>query len=148
MSNITIRMAEIEDSEMIYEVSSKSFNTSWSLHAIKEEFYNLKTIYLVAEDDGKIIGFGGFWLILDQGDITNIAVIPEYRNQKVGSLILENLIKEAKIRKATSMTLEVRGSNTNAIHLYEKFSFKNDGIRKSYYRDNGEDAIIMWNTSL
>lgn len=78
------------------------------------------------------------------GRITNIAVHPEFRGMGIGNKILEELIKLCEKRNIPSMTLEVRISNTIAQNLYKKFGFKEAGVRKKYYGDNDEDALIMW----
>ena len=95
-----------------------------------------------------MVGYAGTWILDDEAQITNVAVTPEYRGQKVGAGLMENLIKKKKKRGATRITLEVRPSNTAALALYEKFGFKDYGRRPHYYLDNGEDAVIMWNMSL
>jgi len=102
----------------------------------------------VAEVDNKIVGYGGFWVVVDEGHITNIAVHPEYRSKGIGSKIMEGLIELAKKNGIISMTLEVRESNIVAQHLYAKFGFRPLGRRKGYYQDNNEDAIIMWKYDL
>ena len=84
------------------------------------------------------------WIIVGEGHITNIAVDPAYRNQGIGKAVLGSLIEEAERRKLTGVTLEVRESNIEAINLYKKFGFICAGIRKDYYHDTKEDAIIMW----
>ena len=92
-----------------------------------------------------MIGYGGMWLILDEAHITNIAVHPEHRRRGVGRLLMETLMKEAVILKMERMTLEVRVSNKAAISLYKSLGFEEGGIRKGYYSNDREDALIMWN---
>ena len=87
----------------------------------------------------------GAWKIIDEAHITNIAVLKEYRGKKIGEALLKEMINTCKDNKINSMTLEVRVSNLVAQNLYKKFGFKFSGIRKEYYSDNKEDAIIMWN---
>lgn len=84
------------------------------------------------------------WIIVDEGHITNIAVDPAFRNQGAGKAILTALLDEAERRKLAAVTLEVRKSNHIALNLYKKFGFICAGIRKEYYHDTKEDAIIMW----
>ena len=100
--------------------------------------------YIVAEVDGLVVGYGGIWLIIDEGHVTNIAVDEKYRGKGIGSKILEGLIQLCADRNMIAMTLEVRKSNEVAQALYRKYGFKEYGIRKGYYQDNNEDAIIMW----
>ena len=86
--------------------------------------------------------------MFDEAHITNVAIAPAYRGQGVGSQMMEEIIRVVKEQGITSMTLEVRPSNTAALALYAKFGFKSVGRRPHYYQDNGEDAEIMWNTKL
>ena len=128
----------------VYEIESLSFNSPWSINALMDELVNSAARYVVAIKDKKVIGFGGMWLILDEAHITNIAVHPDYRNLKVGSLILESLIHAGEKQGTLAMTLEVRVSNINAQKLYSKYNFIVDGRRKAFYQDNKEDCLIMW----
>ncbi|PRR79016.1 ribosomal-protein-alanine N-acetyltransferase [Clostridium liquoris] len=129
----------------MFIISTLSFPISWSKESIKKEIMeNDQAIYLVAIKDNTVIGYGGVWVILDEGHITNIAVHPEFRNTGVATLILDDLIEACKANSVQHMTLEVRTSNIVAISLYKSFNFIEEGIRKRYYADNGEDALIMW----
>ncbi|MCL5957950.1 MAG: ribosomal protein S18-alanine N-acetyltransferase [Chloroflexi bacterium] len=91
-----------------------------------------------------IIGYGGLWLMIDEAHITTLAVKPEHRGHGVGELLLVGLIETAIEMNASWVTLEVRVSNYVAQNLYRKYGFKETGIRRHYYSDNGEDALIMW----
>ncbi|RYD03254.1 hypothetical protein N752_20700 [Desulforamulus aquiferis] len=84
------------------------------------------------------------WLVLDEAHITNVAVHPEYRGKSIGEALMLEMIQQAIIRGAVRMTLEVRPSNMAARELYKKLGFKEKGLRKKYYTDTNEDAIIMW----
>jgi ribosomal-protein-alanine N-acetyltransferase len=126
-------------------VEKLSFSIPWSREAFFEEVTGNKfALYLSAVLDGKVIGYAGMWGVLDEGHITNIAVHPEFRGKGVGSLLLQGLIDTAGAKDILSMTLEVRSGNVAAQGLYTKFGFEVKGIRKGYYADNGEDALIMW----
>ena len=145
---ISFREMTPEDADAVEQVEMASFSVPWSRKSLWEEAANERTSYLLALDDGKVVGYAGTWILDDEAQITNVAVAPERRGQKIGIGLMETLIKEAKKRGATRMTLEVRPSNTAAIALYEKFGFKDYGHRPHYYLDNGEDAVIMWNMKL
>jgi ribosomal-protein-alanine N-acetyltransferase len=132
----------------IFKISNMSFTTSWSYESIKEELNNKFAKYVVAKINDIVIGFGGVWLILDEGHITNIAVHPEYRGIGAGDMIIEALIELCKLEGIKSMTLEVRASNIIAQNLYKKHGFIEAGIRKNYYSDTKEDGIIMWKYNL
>lgn len=143
--DVIIRDMKESDLERIMEIEEKSFNPPWSREAFLLELTkNLLAKYIVAEMDGQVVGYGGIWLIIDEGHVTNIAVDEEYRGKGIGSKILEGLIQICRERNMTAMTLEVRKSNVVAQSLYRKYGFKEYGIRKGYYQDNNEDAIIMW----
>ena len=141
---ISFREMRPEDADAVEEVEKASFAVPWSRKSFWEEAANERTYYLLALDDDKVVGYAGTWILDDEAQITNVAVAPERRGQKIGAGLMENLINEAKKRGATRMTLEVRPSNTAAIALYEKFGFADYGRRPHYYLDNGEDAMIMW----
>ncbi|HEY8477945.1 MAG TPA: ribosomal protein S18-alanine N-acetyltransferase [Chloroflexota bacterium] len=95
-----------------------------------------------------IVGYAGLWMMADEAHITTIAVSPRYRGRGVGELLLLALIDKAIALGARWVTLEVRVSNTVAQHLYRKYTFKEMGVRRRYYSDNGEDALIMWTEPL
>lgn len=132
-----------EDAEAVYRLSCESFSEPWSLESISKETENPVAIYMIAEEEEKIVGFGGMWQVIDEGEIINIAVQKAYQRQGIGKLILEKLMEEAKNRNITIMHLEVRKSNAAAQHLYEKFGFNAIAIRKAYYHEPTEDAVIM-----
>lgn len=118
------------------------FDDFWTLGIFKEELINPNSYYILAIENGEIVGFGGINTILDESSLNNIAVRVDKRSQKIGSKILEKLIEISQNLGSSFLTLEVNKNNLNAIKLYEKFGFKNLGIRKNYY--NGTtDAIIM-----
>lgn len=130
----------------VYELSKECFSIPWSLDAISNELENTLAHYVVAEDlsTNKVIGFVGVWIIVGEGNITNIAVNPNYRNKSIASNLLINLFELCKNNNCSDITLEVRASNISAQNLYSKFGFIQEGLRKRYYEDNNEDAIILW----
>lgn len=126
-------------------VEKLSFKTPWSRDALEYEVKRNKCAkYRVILKDGRVIGYGGMWAMLDEAHITNIAIHPEYRGYGYGSILLEDMIDTAKRNGIKDMTLEVRVNNSSAIGLYKKYGFTEVAIRKGYYQDTGEDAIIMW----
>lgn len=143
--NCIIRLAEERDIDALAKLDSLCFTLAWSRSSFEFEIKeNLKAIYLVADYKGKIFGYGGIWIILDEGHITNIAVHPDFRNMGIGAKLLTDLIELSERRGANKQTLEVRVSNYPAISLYNKLGFKTAGKREKYYEDNGEDALILW----
>ena len=131
----------------VYELSKECFAIPWTLDSISNELNNPLAKYVIAQDlsTGEVIGFVGVWIIAGEGDITNIAVSPKYRKKGIASNLLIKLFEMCKTFNCEDITLEVRASNTVAQNLYRKYGFKMGGIRKEYYSDNKEDAIIMWN---
>lgn len=144
MNNVEIFPIEDKYIEGIVNISMLSFPVSWSKTSVEEELDNKFARYVVAVKDNIVVGFGGMWVIIDEGHITNIAVHPEYRRLGIGSMLLEALIDICKLEGCLAMTLEVRKSNFKAQSLYSKYGFLQEGIRKGYYENNKEDAIIMW----
>lgn len=145
MKEIEIVMACQDHIDDIVVIENLSFNIPWSRQSITEEIIqNKAAIYICAIFDGKTVGYAGMWQICDEGHITNIAVHPEFRNSGVGSALMEALLMTARERDIMALTLEVKRSNHSAQALYGKYGFKEGGIRKAYYADNNEDALIMW----
>ena len=145
---IHFRQMTPEDAAGVELVEKASFAVPWSRQAFWQEAASERAYYLLVLEDEKIIGYAGTWIILDEAQITNVAIAPEYRGRGIGSQLMKELICQVKARGATAMTLEVRPSNAPAIALYTSFGFRDTGRRPGYYQDNGEDAIIMWNTKL
>lgn len=145
MAEISIRRMQQTDIDAVLEVEKQAFATPWSRDAFESELSdNDLSHYLVVLDGSRIVGYAGFWLVVDEAHVTNIALLPEYRGRKIGSLLLEHMILTAKLLGAASMTLEVRPSNIPARNLYARRGFVEQGIRPNYYAELGEDAIIMW----
>jgi len=133
------------DLDSVMNIEKASFPTPWSRNAFLSEIYeNSRACYLVARQNGKVIGYVGIWVILDEGHITNLAVHPDFRRRGVGERLMRAIMDYARSKGAKRITLEVRVSNLGAQKLYEKLGFVSVGIRPGYYHDNGEDAMIMW----
>lgn len=146
--NVTFRKLTSDDAESVAALEAKCFAMPWSREDFWRETRNELAEYIVAELDGKIVAYAGAWVSFNQAEVMHVAVEPKFRGQGLGTLIFGELIKAVKIRGAASITLEVRPSNIAAIKLYESFGLRSVGRRKGYYLDNGEDALIMWNTKL
>ncbi len=145
MADVTIRQADRNDVEAIYSIEKLCFPDPWSREALIYELEeNPRAFYIVAELDEKVVGYAGMWWVVDEGHITNVAVMPGYRNRRIGQGIIDVLIEFTSEKGIRHHTLEVRRSNEAAIRLYEKSGFRTEGIRKGYYLNNGEDALIMW----
>lgn len=139
----------LSDLPDVLAIERASFPAPWSERAFMAELlHNAYADYVVARLDGRLVGYGGMWIMLDEAHVTNIAVHPEFRRQGIGERILCELIRRAARRRCERMTLEVRKSNFPAQRLYLKHGFVPRGVRKGYYTDNNEDAIIMWKYDL
>ncbi|QNU67650.1 ribosomal protein S18-alanine N-acetyltransferase [Ruminiclostridium herbifermentans] len=135
----------LEHLDDVMIIESLSFKIPWSRSSFIEELVDNKlAFYFAAVSGGRVIGYGGVWKIFDEGHITNIAVHPEFRRCGAASAIMERILYMCNENEIKSLTLEVRKSNIAAQKLYEKYGFKAEGIRKRYYSDNNEDALIMW----
>ena len=129
----------------VMEIENQSFPTPWSKGAFAHEICgNDFAYYIVALAHRKVVGYAGLWVVLDEGHITTLAVHRLYREKKIGSRLLNELISEAKRRGCVKMTLEARPSNFPALNLYQKNNFISAGMRPGYYSDTREDAVIMW----
>ena len=134
-----------KDTDEVYRISKSSFSIPWSIDSINSELNNPLAKYIVARDEDKnlVVGFVGIWIVVGEGSITNIAIDPTYRGKGIGSKLLSSLINLCSDLNCTLINLEVRESNYTAQNLYKKFGFTIDGIRKGYYEDNKENAILM-----
>ncbi|PTL37420.1 ribosomal protein S18-alanine N-acetyltransferase [Alkalicoccus saliphilus] len=144
-NKVRIRLMDVIDIDGVMEVEAESFTTPWTREAFHQEIKkNQFAYYFIAESGGKVIGYCGLWVIVGDAHITNIAVHPEARRMGVGEGLMEAAVKMARMLGADTLSLEVRVSNEPAQTLYRKFGFENGGIRKRYYTDNNEDALVMW----
>lgn len=139
------RLMTENDIDQVLVIERNSFTTPWS----KEAFYNEMTknqfaYYIVIEDQEKVVGYCGVWVVLDEGHITNIAILPEYRGRKLGEKLMTKIMNLGRELGANKLTLEVRKTNYVAQKLYKKLGFEEGAIRKNYYTDNQEDALVMW----
>jgi len=141
---VTIERMQREDIPRIMEIEKQCFTTPWHESAYLTELVNRSAYYVVARVDDKIVGYSGMWVIIDEAHITTIGVDPKYRGKKIGEQILIAMLEEAQRRGARRATLEVRESNHLAQNLYRKYGFIPAAIRRGYYSDNNENAVVMW----
>jgi ribosomal-protein-alanine N-acetyltransferase len=134
----------IGDLPAVLEIERASFRTPWPPHAYRTELEtNRLATYLVARIDGRVVGYGGMWLMVDEAHITTFAVDPAWRRQGIGERLLMAMLDIAIARGAREATLEVRLSNMAARRLYEKYGLRPVGVRPRYYSDDQEDALVM-----
>lgn len=139
-----IRRMTIDDVPTVAAIEAATFPTPWSEDAFRKEITdNPVARYLVAEKDGAVIGFAGAWIILDESHITNIAIEESRRGLGCGRALTTALLQYLSNLGAAYATLEVRRSNLRAQNLYKSLGFVELGVRKRYYEDNREDALIM-----
>lgn len=144
MGETTIRRMKTEDIEQVYQIETATFAMPWSRTSFEQELNtNPCARYLVAQKDGRIIGYAGAWLVIDEGHVTNIAVDQAYRGQGIGRLLTTSLMQYAANLGIAYLTLEVRASNLIAQNLYKSLGFIKVSVRKKYYEDNGEDGWLM-----
>ena len=132
------------DVAAVSAIERRSYATPWHENAYNTELTNHSAAYYVARLDGKVVGYAGMWVIMDEAHITTLAVDQPYRGRKIGERLLQALMEEATFRGADRASLEVREHNIVAQNLYRKYGFRDAAIRKSYYTDNHENALVMW----
>lgn len=143
---ITIREMDLADVDRVCVLEEMAFSMPWHKESFIEMIENKDALYLVAEDsDAGVIGCCGMRSIVGEGDISNVVVHPDFRQKGVAhSMLTQLLSRGTEDFGIKEFTLEVRCSNMSAIHLYEKLGFVSEGVRKNFYEDPVEDALIMW----
>lgn len=129
------------DAEFIAEIERNCFATPWTAEQVKNS--DDSTVFFLARVDSKVVGYGGMYTVLDEGYVTNIGVLPDFRRRGIGAKIVSKLIDFSKEKSLSFLSLEVRVSNVAAINLYKSFGFEEVGKRKNFYRLPNEDALIM-----
>jgi len=134
----------------VLEIEAASFTSPWTREMYLSELENRNVSYcfLASFDNGPAIGFCSFWRVLDEVHINNLAVLPDFRHRGVGAELLAFVLNEGARLGALRATLEVRRSNTPALMLYERYGFTVAGIRRDYYTNPQEDALILWKDQL
>ncbi|MGD7045881.1 ribosomal protein S18-alanine N-acetyltransferase [Jeotgalibacillus proteolyticus] len=142
---LEFRWMTMNDIDAVLTVEQESFSVPWKRVAFENELtVNQFAKYLLLVKDEEVIGYCGLWLIMDEAHVTNIAILPKLRGQKLGERLMKKVLELAEDAGARTVTLEVRVSNDIARSLYKKLGFLDGGIRKNYYTDNQEDALVMW----
>lgn len=127
----------------VAELERLCFSHPWSEKSVASELNNPLSLWLIAEEDGVVCGYVGSQTVLDETDMMNIAVYPDYRRRGIAASLITELVNQLKIRGSHILRLEVRESNVPAIALYETMGFTQLGIRKNYYRNPKENALIL-----
>ena len=141
---MTVREASSADLAGLAEIERACFSEPWSENALAGTLGNpLARLFCAAEEDGTLSGYAGVYLLDEDADITNVAVLPAFRRQGIADAVLVSLEAFCREHGAQLLHLEVRASNTPALALYEKHGFVRDGLRKNYYKNPKEDAVLM-----
>ena len=141
--SVVVRAAEDADIPAVAVLETLCFSIPWSEKALSDTLHSPYAKLFCAELDGQVIAYGGVYLLGDDADITNIATHPDYRRRGAAAAVLQALTAFAREHGSSSLHLEVRASNVPAIALYERFGFAVDGIRKNYYKNPTENAVLM-----
>ncbi|BAS28667.1 ribosomal protein S18-alanine N-acetyltransferase [Limnochorda pilosa] len=152
--DVAVEPMRLRDLGDILKIERLSFPTPWSRYAFLSELLeNDRAYYLVARAfpvgqprprRARPVGYAGVWLVLDEGHVTNVAVHPDFRGYGIGRTLMEAVEDLVREKGGKRMTLEVRRTNLVAQTLYRSLGYKSAGVRRGYYRDNNEDAFIMW----
>lgn len=144
-NKIKITRMRLKDLDEVMKIERETFSSQWSRKIFYGELvHNPYAHYYILKYDGKIVGFAGLWLIKEGAQVTNIAISREYRGKKLGKKLFAFIFQKAFKTGCESLSLEVRKSNKIAQKMYKQFGLVPAGIRKEYYTDNKEDAIVMW----
>lgn len=144
MKGATIVALAKEHIDSIMQIEGEANGSPWARASFEQEIGHAPSEFLVAKVGGQVVGYAGAWIVADECHITTIAVADSQRRQGLGHKLMVELLKRSAERGAVCATLEVRAGNEAAIKMYEKLGFASAGIRKAYYPNNREDAVIMW----
>ena len=144
MDGITVRPVREQDAEALAAIEKECFSLPLSKEQLLSQIRDEKVFFLTAEDpDGEPAGYAGYYAVLDEGYITNVAVREVFRRRHIADRLMEELEHRAKEDALAFLTLEVRESNAPAVALYSKHGFETRGLRKNYYERPRENALIM-----
>lgn len=144
------RLDNAADLDAVLAIEHESFTNPWTREMYLAELDNREVSYcfVVRGDEGHVIGFCSFWRVLDELHINNLAVTPEFRGRGAGTALLEHVLRHGRQLGARRATLEVRRSNEAARRLYERLGFVLAGVRRGYYTNPSEDALVLWKESI
>ena len=140
---IKIREMQLDDLEQVMTIEEANFSVPWTETGFFTFLLREDTLFLVAEEGEKILGYCGVVTVQDEGDITNVAVEKNSQNQGIGKKLLEEMFQRTQKAGVCRLFLEVRAGNAAALHLYEKMGFVQTGIRKNFYEQPVEDGVVM-----
>lgn len=140
---IQIHEMQFDDLEQVVEIERQNFSVPWTENGFFSFLIRNDTLFLVAKEEEQVLGYMGIMMVLDEGEITNVSVTEKSRRKGVGRLLVQTMLDRMRAAGIQTIHLEVRKSNAPAIALYETFDFVQDGVRKNYYEEPTEDAILM-----
>lgn len=142
----TLRFEGLHEAQLpaILEIENVVNGSPWSERSFRNEIDHPHGLFRVALEDGVVVGYGGVWLVIDEAHVTNVAVAPAFQRQGIGRRLMIELLRAARDKGMSCATLEVRAGNAPALHLYEALGFERTAVRRGYYPDNKEDAVVMW----
>ena len=140
---IEIRLMTASDVAPVAALEKFCFSDPWSEKSVASELENQLALWLVAVEGETVVGYVGSQTVMDETDMMNVAVHPDFRRRGIAEALVNGLVEELKTKDSHCLTLEVRASNAPAIALYEKLGFSEIGRRKKYYRNPREDALIL-----
>ena len=141
---LLIRPMEERDIAQAARIEAENFSTPWSAEAFRKSLALDYTIFLTAEWEGRVAGYCGCYVSLEEAEITNVAVKEELRGRGIARALLLELLRQGEARGAKAFLLEVRAGNAPAIRLYEGLGFEREGLRRNFYEQPREDALVMW----
>jgi [ribosomal protein S18]-alanine N-acetyltransferase len=127
----------------VMHIESEAYPEPWTYNMFRQELDNENSYFCVVFSSDTLIGYGGFWLMVDEAHITRVTIVPELRGRGMAKILMVHLLQAAAERGAVVARLEVRESNLPALRLYENMGFIREGRRKAYYQNSNEDAIVM-----
>lgn len=137
------RMSEA-DLEQTAELEKRCFSESWSYGLLEAGLHSPYDVYYVFEQEGRVLAYCNLRLLAGEGEVQRIAVLPEFRRMGLGRKLMDTMVDYARENRAEAISLEVRESNRAARSLYESYGFTAEAVRKGYYHNPTEDAVIMW----
>ena len=143
-----LREMLVDDLDQVMEIEEELFSVPWTKEGFLTFLMKENGMFLVVEEKDRILGYCGLLTVLDEGDVTNVAVRRDRQREGIGNFLMESMIRLAEESGITMIHLEVRAGNETAIRLYERQGFVRDGLRKGYYTDPTEDAVLMTRTAV
>ena len=146
----TLRFETLNEGHLpaILAIENEVNGSPWSERSFRNEIDHPHGLFRVALEGGEVVGYGGAWLVIDEAHVTNVAVAPSSQRRGIGRRLMVEILRTARDAGMTCSTLEVRAGNSAALHLYESLGFERSAVRRGYYPDNKEDAVVMWRHAL